>query len=361
MGAVLAERLTNVWPNMALFDRRPPGCGSTAASTAEIMWAMDVPLLELGARLGETEAARRWRRVYGAVRDFAARIDGLGDSGKRVERQTLYLEGNLLDAQRLRKEAALHQDHGLPSEFLTADQVGERFGIAPRAAILSNGGFEIDPVCLCHALIDRAIARGAALCYPADITGLHPVKGGIMLETADGRTCQARHVILATGYERATLFLPPAFKLLSTFAIATPPKVAPRWRENVMIWEAADPYLYVRTNTEGRVIAGGEDIDSSDPAVRDRLLERSAGRIAAKLEALLGSKITIDRKWAAIFGSSPDGLPAIGRSATLPHLWLSAGFGGNGIAFAALAAQLLERAIAGDEDPDAACFDPYRF
>lgn len=31
-----------------------------------------------------------------------------------------------------------------------------------------------------------------------------------------------------------------------------------------MIWEAADPYLYFRTDETGRIIAGGEDEDASD-------------------------------------------------------------------------------------------------
>lgn len=44
VGTLIAERLSDKGRRIALFDRRPPGCGSTAASTAEVMWAMDVPL-----------------------------------------------------------------------------------------------------------------------------------------------------------------------------------------------------------------------------------------------------------------------------------------------------------------------------
>jgi glycine/D-amino acid oxidase-like deaminating enzyme len=41
-----------------------------------------------------------------------------------------------------------------------------------------------------------------------------------------------------------------------------------------MIWEASDPYLYLRTTPDGRIICGGEDEDFSDEAARDRLLGR---------------------------------------------------------------------------------------
>lgn len=362
MGAIIAERLSARTSRVALFDRRPPGCGSTAASTAEIMWAMDVPMIHLAPTWGEAEAARRWKRVFAAVRGLADRIDRLGIDGGRVERPTVYLAGDILDAHALAEEADMHRRHGLPSCFHDGAAIAKRFGIRNRAAILSGGGFEVDPVRLSHALLDRAASRGATLSYPVDIVALHPVEDGVRLETGEGQEIFAREVILATGYERPFLFLPPSFSLMSTFAIATPPCAAPLWRENAMIWEASDPYLYVRTNGEGRIIAGGEDVDTSDEAARDAMIEAKAGAIAARLEQMLGKgPVTIDRQWAATFGVSPDGLPAIGRTSLMPHVWLAAGYGGNGIAFAGLAAELLEGAIFGAPDPDAICFDPYRF
>lgn len=43
------------------------------------------------------------------------------------------------------------------------------------------------------------------------------------------------------------------------------------------------------------------------------------------------------------------------------RLWLASGFGGNGVSFAALAAELLAADFDGRPDPLAAAFDPYRF
>lgn len=361
MGAILAERLSSGGRRVALLDRRPPGCGSTAASTAQLMWAMDVPMLTLAGEMGEAEAARRWTRVFGAVRDLSERMDAIGLSTLKQECPTLYLAGGLLDADGLAAEAAMHRRHGLPSQWMDGDQVRERFGMAPRAAILSAGGFTVDPVRLCHALIERALSCGASLAWPVDVIGLHPDKDGVHIEMAGGNSLHAREVILATGYERSPLFLPPAFSLLTTFAIATPPGVAPLWNGNAMIWEASDPYLYLRTDEAGRIIAGGEDMEQADADARDALISEKAGMIAAKLEAMLGAPVTIDRQWAATFGASPDGLPAIGATSLMPHVWLAAGYGGNGIAFAALAAQMLERELAGEADPDREAFDPYRF
>ena len=35
-----------------------------------------------------------------------------------------------------------------------------------------------------------------------------------------------------------------------------------------MIWQSADPYLYLRTTTDGRVICGGEDEEFADEKAR---------------------------------------------------------------------------------------------
>jgi glycine/D-amino acid oxidase-like deaminating enzyme len=59
MGSMLAERLSADGHSGLLLDRRPPAMGSTAASTAQLMWAIDVPLCRLADDLGEAEAGRR--------------------------------------------------------------------------------------------------------------------------------------------------------------------------------------------------------------------------------------------------------------------------------------------------------------
>jgi glycine/D-amino acid oxidase-like deaminating enzyme len=157
------------------------------------------------------------------------------------------------------------------------------------------------------------------------------------------------------------MFLPPAFALRSSYAIASEPGVAPLWNEDAMIWEASGTYLYARRDADGRVIAGGGDESLVDTRARDRLIPEKAEEIARRLSALVGRPIRPHERWAAMFGSSPDGLPAIGPAANAERLWLASGFGGNGISFAAVAAELIGNALAGRPDPDMACFDPYRF
>lgn len=360
MGASLAERLSATGRSVALIDRRTPATGSTSASTALILWEMDVPLAHLARSIGEDAAVARWRRVAATVARLGERIDGEDLDAERIPRVSLYLNGDLLDEAGLRAEAALRRQHGLPSDFLPADAVAERFGIAPRPGLVSTDSFEVEPVKLTRALLKQARANGATLTFPCDATGLEHASDHVTVTTDLGEL-RAADVILAGGYERAALFLPPAFALHSSYAIATEPGTAPLWRENAMIWEASESYLYARADADGRIIAGGGDEDFADAAQRDRLIPEKAAEIAAGLSALVGADIRPRERWAAMFGSSPDGLPAIGRARPGERVWLASGFGGNGVSFAALAAELLTAELTGAPDQDLAAFDPYRF
>lgn len=362
MGAMLAERLATSGRRIALFDRRPPGHGSTAASTALVMWAADVPLTHLASRIGAEEAVRRWQRVHAAVRALAERIDRLNIDAARVDRPELYLAGTLLDEAALAVEGEARRTVGLPSTFLEGDAVASRFGLPARAALLSEGSYEVDPVRLTLSLLGRARRHDATITYPVDIGAIEQTGAGNILHVADGRSVAAREVILATGYERARWFLPEVFSVSSSYAIATPPGTAPLWRENAMIWEASSPYMYARSTSDGRVIAGGEDESFEDGTRRDALIGEKRGTLQAKLAKMIGQDdVPVDCAWGAAFGSSPDGLPAIGRAANHDGVWLASGFGGNGVSFAALAAELIAAELSGNPDPDAGGFDPYRF
>ncbi len=263
-GAILAERLTADGLTVAVFDRRKPACGSTAASTAQLMWEMDLPMTKLAESIGEAEAARRWRKVYQSLQRFGQRIDELGVDAGKIDCATLYLCGTTLDADELRQECSLHQSYELPSQYIDSAEVSSRFGVSGRPAILSEGGFAIDPVRLSHGLLRIARRRGAWLCYPADVTAITQQPDRIELSLQGGQTVGARHVVIASGYERAMLLLPPQFSLMSTFVIATAEGMAPKGPRQPMIWEASDPYLYVRSDETGRLIAGGEDEDNCD-------------------------------------------------------------------------------------------------
>ncbi len=362
MGAMIADRLTEAGREATLIDRRGPARGSTAGSTALVMWAADVPLSHLAGSIGKDQAVARWRAVHHAATMLRERLSHGDIACDLMDRPELYLDGDLLDAAALRIEAETRQKAGLPCRFLSADAVAERFGIKPRAGIVCDGSYVLDPVKLTHGLLDRACAQGARICHPAEAVAIDHRDDWIDVAIAGNHSVRCRELILATGYERARWFLPAAFGMGSSYAIATRPDTPALWNEDAMIWEASNGYLYARRTIDGRIVAGGGDEDFADAGRRDASIAKKRGLIDAQLCALTGADgLPVDCAWASNFGSSPDGLPAIGRSVIDTRIWLASGFGGNGITFAALAADIISSSMNGDGDDRLAMFNPYRF
>jgi len=362
MGAMVARRLAQGGMDVAVFDQRVPTTGATAASTALVMWGADTPLTHLAGMVGEEEAAARWRLVYQAVSALDRLIGDTGIECGWIARPEIYLAGDVLDADALKAEGVLRRKFGLPSEFLDAGAVGARFDIVARSALLSAGSYEVDPVSLSRGLLKSARAFGAGVAYPVSIERLEQRGDRIGLTCDSGARVEARHVVLASGYEAARLFLPEHFSLSSSFAIATQPGVAPAWRENALIWESSDPYLYARATADGRIIVGGEDEDFVDADRRDALIAEKGATLETKVAALLGrDDLSFECAWAATFGGSPDGLPALGSARNMENVHLAYGFGGNGVTFASLGAQIIESILRGTPIAGARGFDPYRF
>jgi len=163
--------------------------------------------------------------------------------------------------------------------------------------------------------------------------------------------------VFATGYEVVKLVKTSGHKVISTWAMATKPQPERLWDSRCLIWEASDPYLYLRTTLDGRVVVGGEDESFSDEATRDALMPRKIATIRRKLHKLLPALDTqAEFTWAGCFGESATGLPFIGAIPGAPRCYAILGYGGNGISFSMIAAQVIQRAILGLPDPDADLF-----
>ncbi|HEY8266587.1 MAG TPA: FAD-binding oxidoreductase, partial [Steroidobacteraceae bacterium] len=234
----------------------------------------------------------------------------------------------------------------------------EMTGIERRGAILSSGAGEVNPVTLVAGIWRSALQRGARIHAPTEVTDVVPGRARVSLATADGHVVRAGHAVFATGYEVMKLIKPRGYKVMSTWAMATAPQPARLWPGRCLIWEAAEPYLYMRTTLDGRVIVGGEDEEFSDDEQRDALIPKKIAAIGRKLKRLMPALDTRPEfAWAGCFGASANGLPAIGAIPGAARCLAVMGYGGNGITFSAIAAQVIQRAILGLPDPDADLFE----
>src|SRR5205085_10336928 len=120
---------------------------------------------------------------------------------------------------------------------------------------------------------------------------------------------------MASGYEAAQLLPVRVTAFRSTFALASEPLTAfPGWPTGLpVIWETGDPYLYLRTTGDRRIILGGGDEPFRDPVARDRLLNAKVMMLCRRFHQMFPRiQLEVATAWAGTFGQTSDGLPFIG-------------------------------------------------
>ena len=355
----MANALKGRFGSVVVVDRRPPLSGSTMASTAMLQFEIDVPLMELSEKIGANKARRAWLRSWRATRQLAHLIDFENIRCGYQARNALYLSGDLLGHRALIEECKTRQRAGVPASYLSARTLKDRFGIDREGAIESPDCGSANPVQLAAGLLRRAVKDGIKVYSPVKIKGVLATKHGVVLDAGECfLECSA--CIFCTGYELLKNVPSDGVKITSSWAFASQPKAQyPPWLDETLIWEASDPYLYIRTTPDRRVVVGGEDEDTDSASYRVRAGKRKTDALERKLKKLLPTaEFAAAERWSGAFGESRDGLPIIDSVPGMPRCYTVMGLGGNGTIYSFIASQMLSRALLGALDKDS---DLYRF
>jgi glycine/D-amino acid oxidase-like deaminating enzyme len=104
-------------------------------------------------------------------------------------------------------------------------------------------------------------------------------------------------------------------------------------------------------------VVGGEDEDIEDERARDALLPRKIAALQQKTKKLMPwVDASVDSAWAGTFGESDNGLPSMGPVPGMPNCYAVLAYGGNGLTFGVIAAQIIAGQLCGRPDPDADLF-----
>jgi glycine/D-amino acid oxidase-like deaminating enzyme len=237
---------------------------------------------------------------------------------------------------------------GLPGDFLDHARLLDVFRIIRAGSIVSPGASDADPMQLTGGLLGTALARGARV-FRGEAVEFDAAARSVGVQLENGRQIEARSVVLATGYVMPSIIHSTVQTISSSWAIATKPQPQNIWKGGALIWEDNKDYLYARTTSAGRIIIGGEDsAQIIEPDARDRLIPEKARVLAQKLAALWPvANVEVEFRWSGTFDATSDGLPLIGPVPGAKGIYAAYGYGGNGITFSFLAAQLIGDLIAG--------------
>ncbi|MEK7855617.1 MAG: FAD-binding oxidoreductase, partial [Acidobacteriota bacterium] len=226
--------------------------------------------------------------------------------------------------------------------------------------ILSKQGGSIDAFCLAHELLQYNQKRGLAIYDKTDLLKKEHTKSGASLTTEYGNVIKAKKVIYCNGFESTEMIKDKFVNLLSTYAIVGEVSEDDHSHlSETLFWNTADPYTYMRTTDDNRILIGGEDEEFVDAAKRDSLITEKSVKLEKKLKKLLpGIKFRTDFAWAGTFGETKDGLPYIGKHPNFPSAYFVLGFGGNGITFSVIGMDMVAAMLKGETHP---LDGPFRF
>jgi len=340
-GAIIADALAEGGHDVAVFEQRDVGWGSSAASTALLQYEIDTHLSDLSRQYGEAPAAAAYRAcedAIGQLRDLAREVRdvdfGMSDS--------VYFASHRWHVRRLRAEFAARRRAGLDTHWLDRNDIAREYGFEAPAALLTHAAARVDPYRLSHRLLQRLHRRGGGVFARTRLDVVNASSRQVVLTTPEGVRVTARHVVVAAGYESQRWIDQRVARNRSSYACITEPvELGPL--ADTMLWETARPYLYMRSTGESRLLVGGEDDAVDIPKKRDLRVDMKADKLMKRVADLFPHlKTRPSFAWAGTFAETKDGLPFFGPHPQWgPRVLFAMAYGGNGIVYSMLGAGLM--------------------
>jgi glycine/D-amino acid oxidase-like deaminating enzyme len=357
-GALSAYYLTNAGLNCIVFDARTIGLGSTCASTSLLQYELDKPLSELENQIGLQAAVRAYKLCSESI-DTLQYISQKIKFTQFDKQKSLFFAAYKKDKKLIEQEFLIRKKTGFQVQLLNEKEIHQQFGFSAPAAILSAQGATTDAYMFTHALLKASIKKGLQVFDRTEISRIDYKKNGVKLITEKGHIITANKIVNASGYEITEFLEKKIVKLHSTYALASEnlQSQIPVWKDKTMLWNTADPYLYMRVTKDNRIIIGGRDEEFYNPHKRDALIKKKSALLKNDFAKLFPSTELIPEFcWTGTFGITKDALPFIGTYDKTPHTYYALGFGGNGITFSVIAAEIICDMITGKKNKNALLF-----
>lgn len=353
-GSLLAHQCMADGYETVLLDRREIGNGSTSATTSMLQYEIDVPLYKLIGLIGKEGAVENYRACSKAIDKLGAISKTIGSTCGFEKKESLYYAAYKKDIPHLKREFVARKENNFSVKWLSASAIREKFGIQYSfGGILSDKGGNIDAFRLAHDLLAYNSENGLRVFDKTEIKSAKYNRKTVTLKTESGHTIRTKKIIYCTGFESVELIKEKFVNLLSTYAmIGEQQKSGSKKLNNTLFWNTADPYMYMRTTRDNRLLIGGGDEDFVDAKKRDSLIPEKVEKLGKYLKKILPDyDFFPDFAWAGTFGETKDGLPYIGKHADFENSYFVLGFGGNGITFSVIGMEIISALLQGKKHP----------
>ena len=361
-GAILGYYFTKNNINAVILEKARVGHGSTSITTSLLQYELDSNASELKQYTSTDNIVKAYKLGIKALDEIEEFVTENGNTCdfKRVD-ALLYTSKNI-EKKVIEEEYKFRQKNGFPVEFIYENNNPFSFDI--KAGVLSKGGgAQFDPYKYTHELLNSAFKKGLRVYENSEVVDVKYYKDGVTAETVYGYKVRGKIIIVATGYN-TSLFTKRAFGIKTTaFNVATKPisNIEDIYK-NLIVRDNEDPYNYLRTTSDSRLIIGGEDINFLPDIFNEELCNKSYDKLEQRLKNLFPNlNIQIEFKYCGAFASTQDNLGFLGKDPTNSKLWYCLGYGANGILFAILGGMMLSKLYLGEVDENLKLFKVDRF
>ncbi|WP_099191282.1 NAD(P)/FAD-dependent oxidoreductase [Tepidibacter mesophilus] len=336
--------------------------GSTSVTTSLLQYELDENASDLTESIESKDIVRAYELGIHALKEIEKFVDEYGNRCDYIKRDTLLYTAKNLEKNSIKEEYEFRKKNGFDVEYI--DELDNPYMFDLKAGLLSKkGGAEIDPYKFTKHLLEVSKKKGALVYENTDAKKIEYLNEGVIVHTCYGYKIKAKKVIVATGYN-TSLFTNKNFGTkYSTFNIATKPvKEIIGWKDRVLIRDNSDPYNYLRTTNDNRLIIGGEDIDFKEIEDEDIALKKYS-ILEQRLKSMFKDidDIEVEYRYCGCFETTKDNLGYIGSDIKNDNLWYCLGYGANGILFAILGAMMLSKLYYNEKDEDMRLFKVNRF
>jgi len=345
-GTLCANVLSALGMDVILAEKNKIGKGSSLASTGLLQYRSDKMLCEFADDIGEERGCLFYRMCLEAMDQLTLLNQSLGGNTEYRSIDSLYYASEKKDVEKLVREYALLRKYDFPVEFLNEEQLKKVYQIHKPCALLTWHDADVNPYRLIQSLTRKNIEQGVRY-YENTELDLDKIQDNEIL-TKEGHPIQFENLILTTGYSKIYPIIKDKIIIRRTYAFCSKPMKDDLWKDDVMVWETKNPYLYFRTTMDHRIIGGGLDEDQKELEQDEEKIMAKAKRIAGQIEAIFPNfGIQIDAAWNALFYGSKDGIPFIGKDPDQGNRYYLLGYEGNGMCYSMAGAMILKDDILG--------------
>jgi len=292
-GAILGYYFSKNNIDAVILEKSRIAHGSTSITTSLLQYELDSNAMELNEYTTIDNVIKSYNLGIKALDEIQEFVDEYGNDCdfKRVD-SFLYTAKDI-EKKEIEEEYRIRKESGFPVELIDKDN--NPFSFDVKAGVLSKGGgAQFDPYKYTHALLKVGCKNGLRVYENTEAVDIKYNENDVTVETVYGHKVKGKIVIVATGYN-TELFTRRAFGIkTTTFNVATRPinNIKDIYK-GVVVRDNEDPYNYLRTTSDNRLIIGGEDINFMPDIFNEELCSKEYDKLEQRLKNFYISKFFI--------------------------------------------------------------------